>query len=400
MRTRRRVYFYVGKLAHPVYREQFMITPAGFRYLASSPDLEDVATFGPAVARRLTLAGKLERHAKTAIVGALAMSGYVRTIVLNPPDETALVHSGQYLLKNPTRPYVVDFEDVHVFCFYQHLALERAWAKTRLSAAVRDPACRYLLPWSETARRGFLAALDPATRADVADRTVTVRPAIRPTAAVPRRRGSDPLRIAFVGTRFFEKGGAEAMLAIRLLRQTHAVELDMVSSVPDPWRRAVDGDGAIRIYDWLSPKDIRGLFDRSHALLFPTHIDTFGYVVLEALAAAMPVIAPDHHALPELVEDGVSGLLFPHENSLFLPNAQPRYRLFVPPVAPRSFIRGLGSPSEPYIERIATKLARLAEDRDEYERLSAGALASVVTGVFSAPRRRQELSEIYKNALS
>lgn len=396
----REVYFYVGKAAHPVYREQFRVAPDGFRYVASNPDLEEVSTFGQSVARRGTILGKLERAAKLAGVAAFAAAGQVRRVSIDPPDGTALVHSAQFLLRDSRLPYVVDFEDVHVFSLYQRLALDRAWARKRLMDAICEPACRSLLPWTETARRGFLAILDPAARDEVAARTFAVHPAIRPTATVPRTRGSGPLRVVFVGVRFFDKGGAEAVLAVKRLRRTHDVELDLVSFVPERWRRTIDDDPSIRVHAWLSLPEVHRLYDRSHVLLFPTHHDTFGWVVVEAQAAALPVVAPDHHALPELVEHEVSGLLIPHENSLFGPDARPKHRLYIPPAVPRSFFRQLEKPSDEYVDSIAGALARLAERPDEYEQLSAGALERVTTGIFSVEHRRRRLAAIYERALA
>ncbi|MGH9198539.1 MAG: glycosyltransferase, partial [Acidimicrobiia bacterium] len=103
---------------------------------------------------------------------------------------------------------------------------------------------------------------------------------------------------------------------------------------------------------------------------------------------------------PELVEHGVSGLIFPHENSLFGPDGRPQYPLFIPPAAPRSFLRELKSPTLPYVEKIAERLAHLAENRDEYIRLSAGALERVKTGPFSFDVRRRRLASVYKEALA
>ena len=49
------------------------------------------------------------------------------------------------------------------------------------------------------------------------------------------------------------------------------------------------------------------------ALLLPTYHESEGYpaVILEAYAAGIPVIATDWLALPEIVEDGVRGILVP-----------------------------------------------------------------------------------------
>lgn len=50
-------------------------------------------------------------------------------------------------------------------------------------------------------------------------------------------------------------------------------------------------------------------YGEADALLFPSRLEGFGLAVLEALACGLPVIAARSSALPEVVEDGVTGLL-------------------------------------------------------------------------------------------
>ncbi len=45
--------------------------------------------------------------------------------------------------------------------------------------------------------------------------------------------------------------------------------------------------------------------------IFPTHRDVFGLVLLHAMAEGLPVIASQEGAIPEIVEDGKNGFLFP-----------------------------------------------------------------------------------------
>lgn len=45
--------------------------------------------------------------------------------------------------------------------------------------------------------------------------------------------------------------------------------------------------------------------------IFPTHRDVFGLVLLHAMAEGIPVIASREGAIPEIVEDGKNGFLFP-----------------------------------------------------------------------------------------
>jgi glycosyltransferase involved in cell wall biosynthesis len=56
-------------------------------------------------------------------------------------------------------------------------------------------------------------------------------------------------------------------------------------------------------------------------LVMPGDVDTFGYSILEAMAASLPVVAPRLAAIPEVVDDGVTGLLVPPGDDVALTTA-------------------------------------------------------------------------------
>ncbi len=47
-------------------------------------------------------------------------------------------------------------------------------------------------------------------------------------------------------------------------------------------------------------------------LLFPTYLESFGMVALEALSRGMSIITTNIYALPEMVIDGYNGRVLPH----------------------------------------------------------------------------------------
>ncbi len=55
-------------------------------------------------------------------------------------------------------------------------------------------------------------------------------------------------------------------------------------------------------------------YQECDALLFPSRFEGFGYAALEAMACGKPVIASNSSALPEVVEDGVCGILCEPDN--------------------------------------------------------------------------------------
>src|SRR6202035_5791418 len=154
--------------------------------------------------------------------------------------------------------------------------------------------------------------------------------------------------------------GVEAVRAMRRVRSSHDVVLDLVSDVPPRWRREIEGATGITVHPWPAPAtQVKRLFEEAHLLLFPSHMDTLGFVMLEAMAHGVPVLATRHFAVPELVEDEVSGIVVAGENLLYGDDGLCRFAHTVPP--PRAFRRALASPSEAYVSRLAGALAQLAE---------------------------------------
>jgi len=61
----------------------------------------------------------------------------------------------------------------------------------------------------------------------------------------------------------------------------------------------------------LSEDDLVNEYQECDALLFPTRFEGFGYAALEAMACGKPVIASGASSIPEVVQDGVTGILCP-----------------------------------------------------------------------------------------
>jgi N-acetyl-alpha-D-glucosaminyl L-malate synthase BshA len=93
-----------------------------------------------------------------------------------------------------------------------------------------------------------------------------------------------------------------------------------------PARLLMIGDGPDRsAAEWLAHR--KGIADRVHFLgklgsvseilpladlhLLPSELESFGLVALEAMACRVPTIATNVGGLPELIDDGITGRLFP-----------------------------------------------------------------------------------------
>jgi glycosyltransferase involved in cell wall biosynthesis len=165
------------------------------------------------------------------------------------------------------------------------------------------------------------------------------------------------------------------------------VQLDVISYV-QPEVRIPDG---VSVHVPGPRELVERLYAECHVLLFPSHMDTYGYVVLEAMAHGLPVIAPGHLALNELIDDD-SGVRFGPENMLYGDDGLCRFDFTNP--LPASYLQALREPSDHYVDGIVDALQRVEAD---YDRLARGALERV-SG--SMDRRRDQLARIYGDAIS
>ena len=96
-------------------------------------------------------------------------------------------------------------------------------------------------------------------------------------------------------------------------------------------RLAIVGDGPVRtslesLYantptrftGYLRGEDLACAYSTADLFVFTGAEETFGNVVVEAMASGLPVVAPASGGVVNLVEDGVSGLLYPPEDKRVL----------------------------------------------------------------------------------
>lgn len=122
---------------------------------------------------------------------------------------------------------------------------------------------------------------------------------------VTARHESVPLpQITWIGTGLKRKGGSRLLRVFREhLRGRCTLNLVTHDDVSD--------EPGVQVISDIQPGDGRLLEVLTHTavLAFPSDMDTFGYAVLEAMAVGVPIVAGRLHAMPEIVADGVTGIL-------------------------------------------------------------------------------------------
>jgi glycosyltransferase involved in cell wall biosynthesis len=118
--------------------------------------------------------------------------------------------------------------------------------------------------------------------------------------------------VAYVGRLAPEKGVWHALAAMRIVLGRHGrqVRFVLAGDGPDEARCRAMAPAGTWFAGPLHGKDLSAFYASADAFIFPSRTETFGNVVLEAMASGLPVIAPDTGATLELAHEGTA-LTFP-----------------------------------------------------------------------------------------
>jgi glycosyltransferase involved in cell wall biosynthesis len=201
---------------------------------------------------------------------------------------------------------------VHVMDWEARGTRERA--RRRLIAATRRRIAARVVTVSDAAREALLAVgLDRPGHVETIHNGVAAVPAAGAGAALRAELGIDPdaLVVAQVAVLRPGKGHAVAAEAVARLQASHP-KLALVVAGDGPARADVEralaalGDAAVMLGH---RDDVMAVLDAADVLLHPSEIDALPTVVMEAMAASVPVVATRVGGVPELVDDGDSGVL-------------------------------------------------------------------------------------------
>lgn len=132
------------------------------------------------------------------------------------------------------------------------------------------------------------------------------------TSSIKHRLQDTTLRLLFIGRDWERKGGPLTLeIADAIARTGQSVELHIVGFQP------VIGENAAQvvIHDYLDMRDdddrakMLKLFDISHFLVTPTRAECYGLAFNEAQAYGLPPVSRAVGAVPEVIKNGVTGIV-------------------------------------------------------------------------------------------
>ena len=190
-------------------------------------------------------------------------------------------------------------------CFTGYNTLTVKLYRPIIQSFLESPRCLHIRCLSQACLEGVRREYGEAAAA----KAVVAYPKITTKVTEPHTHSPGTCRFLFVSTQFEIKGGTALLNAFkRVVREFPGAELDMVTHLPD----GIDVNiSNVRVHPArLTRDEISARFlSNADVLVHPTYFDSFGMVVLEALAHGLPVIATDVYAIKEMVEDQNNGLI-------------------------------------------------------------------------------------------
>jgi glycosyltransferase involved in cell wall biosynthesis len=322
-----------------------------------------------------------------------------------PEPDFDIVHAVNAVPILTRRPYVLSFED-----YLPRVPEDRyvGWLERALLRTLFSDRCVGLIAISEYAlRQHRWQARELADAGRLEAKLQLLYPAVAPRRTEPKALDpAGPLKLAFVAHDFLHKGGPALLDAHeRLTAAGVPVQTTVVSTLRwarDSYIGPPDTEYAQRQHARLATTpgvahhlglpnaEALQVMDDAHFLIFPTLHDTFGYVSLEALAGATPVVATATCAQPEIVEDGVSGFLLELENEPRLGRWAWSYRTTEP-----GYMDAYRATMDDLATQMAGRLGGVWDRPERYAALSAGAVQRVA-GRFGQERLRTELEQLYE----
>jgi len=154
---------------------------------------------------------------------------------------------------------------------------------------------------------------------------------------VERGAASNPLRVLAVGRLHIMKGFIYLVRAARLLQGRIPFAIEIIGDGPE--RAALEAEigaaglsSVVRIRPRVGHAELLGAYRTADAFVLPCKrlpsgdMDGLPATLMEAMASGMPVITTGISGIPELVQDGLTGLLVPECDPAALAGAIERLR--------------------------------------------------------------------------
>jgi glycosyltransferase involved in cell wall biosynthesis len=135
-------------------------------------------------------------------------------------------------------------------------------------------------------------------------------------STLPEQKSGDPFRIVYAGQITLRKGLHYLIEAFEKIKDEN-VELVLIGKVDESMTNVVEktlNNPKIRITGTIPKIELSQLYQTGSVFILPSLADSWGLVVLEAMACGLPVITTENTGSSEVIIDGQNGFVVPIRN--------------------------------------------------------------------------------------
>lgn len=382
-----KVFLRLSKKSHPLYEELWKYPPKNVEYVFRK-DLEHYSQ------KKISFKRKIRNF---------IWGGFNKKMppfaTIKYPQHCDLIHSTNNLMILGNKPWVVDTESGHGLLGFKYSLSKKNYFLKIAKNVLKQKSCKKILCWSEICKKSFLEVFGE----EFQDKVEVVYPSHHPVKIdlnekFKKKKRNKKVKFLFVSRRFQEKGGYELLEAFNKIKNNYDCELVLISKFPRDVINKYSNDKKIKLIEAkLSREKLAEYFKEADIFIYPNRIDTYGFVIIDAMAYGLPVITMDIYAIPEMMKPEVNGLLI---KPLLTWHDKKGNHLWKDDwTYYKNYEKAFQENHDKYSSEIAFEMEKLVKNKKLREKMGWNNFNEVSKGKFSIKNRNKKLGKIYSECL-
>jgi len=360
---------------HQIYQEIVNYPPKGVEYIGVSEETKE---------------GKYYESKKMKEkLGAMLQKLKIPRMIYVRPGNYDLIHSSRGIIPLNKKPWVIDMEHVHSFFgLNPELTKNKFWRKF-IERKLASKYCKGILCHCEATRQAFFHYLDCSK---FKDKIKVLYPS---SHIIPiKKKKHKKIRILAVLSIFEGKSGPQVLKVFSKIEKKYPnVEFWIRADVPEQMKKKFNLKNVkyMKYLGDIIPREklLKDIYSECDILFYPTLCDSFGYSLIDAMIAKMPIVGTNLFAVPEIVKDGENGIIV----------KIPSYKLKEGYVQSFSQSKMRGKTEKKFIADCYGALVKLIENKPLREKMGGRGFDRISKGDLSIVARNKKLRKIYRGAL-
>jgi glycosyltransferase involved in cell wall biosynthesis len=250
---------------------------------------------------------------------------------------------------------------------------------------LKSQKCKRIILMTQAAKNDFDIYF---TNRLIREKSEVVYPCFKPKEHKKKKRTNN---ILFVGKNFYQKGGLEALNAFNKLEKNMDCSLTMISEFPTEIKRKCENNTNINCIDFVPGAPSQFMekhFQKADLLLYPTHFDSFGSILIESMAHGVPIVSVKHYAIPEIIEGAGEVVDTPY-------NIHEDFRRYIT----ADVTKIINPLPEKYTKSLTASCESILSDSKKYKNYAKTGYNQIKSGKFSINQRTKNMKRIYTTAI-